>query len=124
MRLFRATTPESDTTVQLAEAIRQVADSAESETDLQVKVSKLHGSQPMLDEDGRMKCERLRGGVMLKVQGAKSFASYPAVLYWDGPTLPKEDEEEGEEEEEEEEEEEQEEEEEGKEEGEEEANPR
>jgi hypothetical protein len=57
MRLFRAMTPESDTTVQLAEAIHQVADRAESETDLQVKVSKLHGSQPMLDEDGRTKRE-------------------------------------------------------------------
>jgi hypothetical protein len=62
MRLFRAVAPESDTTVQLAEAIRQVANSAESEMDLQVKVSKLHGSQPKLDEDGRTKCERLREG--------------------------------------------------------------
>jgi uncharacterized membrane protein YukC len=115
MRLFRAMTPESNTAVQLAEAIRQVANSDESKMDLQAKVSKLHGSQPKLDEDGRAKCERLRE-VMPGMQEAKSLASYSATLNSDGPAPPEEDEEEEEEE--------YEEEEEGKEEEEEEANPR
>jgi hypothetical protein len=79
MRLFRATTPESDTTVQLAEAIRQVANSAESEMDLQVKAWKLHGSQPMLDEDGRTKCEQLREGS--HGEGARSKISHVLPSY-------------------------------------------